>query len=193
MNIIKLPRYKWIHLIANVLLTLLGISALIFPHHILSGLKYVFGLGLLIVGLSTLYEFIAVKSQTRDRIFPLIGGVGYLAGALIVFFLPLSFLQSGLGIVFSSILILTGIVTISHGLLEKPFDPSYLFRILVGVIFVLGGIMLFGQLEHAGDKIVSAAGVVVIYVGLSRLFTVFLYKEKATPDNEVVDIDYTKK
>lgn len=184
---------NYIKLGVAFVLIIFGVTLMIWPTVLYGVITYVLGGALIISGLLSIHEFFISSAWTSPRYYPLIGGVALIISGLALLIIPVAWIQLGLGLIVAIGLLVIGLATIGRGLLERGITDSWIIRLLIGVIMLLGSLLVFSRLNETSDMLAFILGGVTIYVGFSQLLGTILIRPNAKTDPNHIDIDLTKK
>lgn len=180
----KIPP-KIIHIIFGVVLTAVGIFALIFPDSSLMTVCTITGLGTLIFGIIRLARYIADKRQTFGRPRDLISGIMYLILASALLMHPkflLSFLPFFIGI---SVLL--------YGISSFLASDRGIFSKIVSIAVIIFGFSLMFNPYKGATAITSFIGFGLVIWGIITIVAEILTKAKSPhpkDDNGYTEVEF---
>jgi len=179
--------------VISVILIVFGAMGMIWPSFIYGIITYVIGAGLIANGVILLLEYFQTSPLVKERYYQLVGSIAFILSGLAMLVIPVSILQTVLGLVIALGLLVISISLISRALIEKSHFDGWMIRLLIGIITFLASMIVFSRLNEAGNALVFIIGGVAIYIGISNLLGTFLIKTKSKDDPDHIDIDFTKK
>ena len=183
---------KLIKIVISGLLVVFGIISLIKPFFLYDFISYILGSGLVIYGFIMLMDFFKAPKEINGRYYGLVGGVTFMLSGIALIIIPISIIQTVIGLVAAIGLLLISFVLVTRALIERPHFDGWIIRLLIGVITFFGSMIVFSNLSATSEALARIIGGVSIYIGINNILGMILIKNKSKDDSDKIDIDFTK-
>lgn len=178
-------------LLAAVLYIILGLILLIWPGVSATVFCYAFGGILLIYGVVTIVSFFLRDSRQGSFVFELF--LGIVAAALgLLFLLRPVIVASVLPVILGLFIVVDGLVNLKRALeLRRMLYVRWTVPLVLSAVSAVLGLVIVFQPFLAAEALVMLIGAVLIYEGLSDLWTIFRVSQwtKEYRKHHPVDVD----
>lgn len=178
-------------LLAAVLYIILGLILLIWPGVSATVFCYAFGGILLIYGVVTIVSFFLRDSRQGSFVFELF--LGIVAAALgLLFLLRPVIVASVLPVILGLFIVVDGLVNLKRALeLRRMLYVRWTMPLVLSAVSAVLGLVIVFQPFLAAEALVMLIGAVLIYEGLSDLWTIFRVSQwtKEYRKHHPVDVD----
>ena len=182
-------------LLAAVLYIILGLILLIWPGVSATVFCYAFGGILLIYGVVTIVSFFLRDSRQGSFVFELF--LGIVAAALgLLFLLRPVIVASVLPVILGLFIVVDGLVNLKRALeLRRMLYLRWTVPLVLSAVSAVLGLVIVFQPFLAAEALVMLIGAVLIYEGLSDLWTIFRVSQwtKEYRKHHPVDVDQIDK
>jgi uncharacterized membrane protein HdeD (DUF308 family) len=169
----SLQKNWWLIAVRGVLAVLFGVLALFSPYIVIFSLITFFAFFAILSGVFILT--LAFLGETDNRGLRLLEGLIFLGAGIVVLLNPVSAL-GGIMIFIAAWAILSGLTQIFGAIRLRKVIPNEWFMILNGVISILFGIILAGNLIQGAGVMLMIFGVFAILSGIFTLIYSFKIK-----------------